>query len=124
MDVSLLLLPDCSHTSRRAGSTQKKPSQKQSCTLSWCVVSPALDVSYAWGCQVMCVTGAQTMSMESYSPRFLQWEPTNLLCIVGFVHHPLTFITSPVRRANCYNLCSNKVYHQNLTFLKIYLRER
>lgn len=79
----------------------KKKQQKQSCALSWCIVSPATNVFNVWGCQDVWVTGAQTMSMESYCPRFLQWETVDLLCIMGFVHHPLNFVTSPVRRANC-----------------------
>lgn len=114
--VSSLLLPAYSFltTSTRAASTQKKPTKF--CTLSWCIVSPAADVSYVWGCQDLWVTGAQTMSMESCSPRFLQQEPMNLLCIMEFVHHLLTFITSPVRRTNCYYIFSKKVYHQNLVF--------
>lgn len=70
------------------------------------------------------VSDWNTMSMGSYGPRFLQCKPMNLLCIVGFVHHPPTFITSPLRRAICYDLCSNKVYHQNLVFFQIYLMER
>lgn len=101
MAISLLLLCQTAPTPAGEQHLHQKKQQKQSCALSWCIVSPATNVFNVWGCQDVWVTGAQTMSMESYCPRFLQWETVDLLCIMGFVHHPLNFVTSPVRRANC-----------------------